>query len=598
MLNTFICLLAIFIAPIIWIELGRSLIDLCGLKISRHPISPNISRAVQLVLGLEIFLLSVFLLKLVAMPWVVAVLVPIIPALGRPQRLLRTFRSMQPKPNLNFLVWIALSLWIGLSLFHVGTDGIFTPWKNNYGDLPFHLGIISSFVFGDNFPPQYQIYAGATLSYPFLVNLWTSAFWWIDPDFRTIPLIFLSQWMVVWTVTYFLLNGNRFWLAPWAALFGGGSFWYLGQNSGELIGKGVAWTSFLSTIWVTQRGAMLGMICLLAAASLVRDRLNPSRGKRTGLETDEVALIAGLILGFSPLIHTHFFLVGLIFVGGSVLLAGLKRYYASREPHDFVTPLILLMLGLIPALLTSPWLIGKKGIISLIQGWSTGPIHTLGDSLDLWIFHAPTFIFALLIAAVFVVRRTEGLILVAIFILGNIFQLAIWEWDQIKIFLAIYLLILLIFSDYRGWRQVAAQVCCILLILPGVWEAWKIFVAGSNDRIYSAADLNLAEKIRDRLPVDSVLANAPDHNHPVTLTGRRMYMGYDGTLFSHGIDYAARREKMSDPDLLVTCSGDPSCPRFIVWTERERNYWKSPSPPRGWQKLDGLPVYKIPQPDF
>ena len=33
-------------------------------------------------------------------------------------------------------------------------DGIYTGVLNNYGDLPFHLSVITRFAFGQNFPPE------------------------------------------------------------------------------------------------------------------------------------------------------------------------------------------------------------------------------------------------------------------------------------------------------------------------------------------------------------------------------------------------------------------------------------------------------------
>ena len=48
--------------------------------------------------------------------------------------------------------------------------GVFTGVDHNLGDLPFHLSIATSFLYGRNFPPEHPELAGARLTYPFLVD--------------------------------------------------------------------------------------------------------------------------------------------------------------------------------------------------------------------------------------------------------------------------------------------------------------------------------------------------------------------------------------------------------------------------------------------
>ena len=49
--------------------------------------------------------------------------------------------------------------------------GVFTGVDHNLGDLPFHLAIVTSFLYGHNFPPEHPELAGTRLTYPFLVDL-------------------------------------------------------------------------------------------------------------------------------------------------------------------------------------------------------------------------------------------------------------------------------------------------------------------------------------------------------------------------------------------------------------------------------------------
>src|SRR5262245_34208439 len=45
------------------------------------------------------------------------------------------------------------------------SSGISTGLLNNFGDLPFHLSVITGFAYGNNFPPEDPTYAGVRFTY-------------------------------------------------------------------------------------------------------------------------------------------------------------------------------------------------------------------------------------------------------------------------------------------------------------------------------------------------------------------------------------------------------------------------------------------------
>ena len=55
-------------------------------------------------------------------------------------------------------------------------EGMYTGYTNNFGDLPFHAGVIARFAFGDNFPPEHPSYAGAAFTYPYIADLVAASF--------------------------------------------------------------------------------------------------------------------------------------------------------------------------------------------------------------------------------------------------------------------------------------------------------------------------------------------------------------------------------------------------------------------------------------
>ena len=55
-------------------------------------------------------------------------------------------------------------------------DGMYAGLVNNWGDLPLHLAYITSFVWGNNIPPQDPSFAGEKLVYPFLSDFLSAIF--------------------------------------------------------------------------------------------------------------------------------------------------------------------------------------------------------------------------------------------------------------------------------------------------------------------------------------------------------------------------------------------------------------------------------------
>ncbi len=390
--------------------------------------------------------------------------------------------------------------------------------------------------------------------------------------------------MAIWVIVYYSLNGDRSRFLPWAALFGGGAYTVASESirlldtgvvryAHELIDKGYPWTPFLSTIWVTQRPATLGAAALLAAVCLVHSFVYGP--EREGAERK--SLYAGLLLATAPLVHTHLFLVGALYL---LSLLGIQTVRASLPRKS----LFCLILGLFPSILYLPWLIGKSGIIRVAGGWmqneQTGFVTAFGGGMSLWWQNALPWLVLAAVGTALTKRYAAGAVLVMSFIFGNIFQIAIWNWDEIKIFLGIYLISIALWDAPSARFMRHAQWLLLFLMLPSLTELYVSLGKYERYTIYTADEVNLAARIRQATEPTAVIAAAPDHNSPVTLTGRKMFYGYEGTLSSHGIDFGNRQQMFQELDRLLGCRPDDinPCPDFLLWTERERRYWKRAEP--------------------
>ncbi|HKP45859.1 MAG TPA: hypothetical protein VJT50_04605, partial [Pyrinomonadaceae bacterium] len=84
-----------------------------------------------------------------------------------------------------FYVLVAVILWRIFQRAVIDLpDGIFTGVLNNFGDLPFHLSVITGFAYGKNFPPEDPTFAGVRFTYPFLTDFISAIFVRCGADLR------------------------------------------------------------------------------------------------------------------------------------------------------------------------------------------------------------------------------------------------------------------------------------------------------------------------------------------------------------------------------------------------------------------------------
>lgn len=533
--------------------------------------------AVTFVTGLLLQLSLIFGLSLLRLPLVVTVPLSLLPGLLILPRFWSWLTSLKPWFNLNFVLWFFVTAALGVSLFGAGGE-ITTPWVNNYGDLAFHIGMITSFVTQSPLLFHYHIYPGEILSYPFFVNLWSATLWWDVTDFRLLSVIFFVQWTSIWISIYFLVKGNRLVLFPWLILFGGGSYFVLDAYSWTELNKGYPWTVFLTTVWVTQRGAMIG-----AAASLtVLTILHQAETAIYKAQRRRLLIAAAIVLAMMPLIHTHFFMVTALVCGSYLMLKVIvARRSAAPGVVSFKDLLIFCGVSCL-AILFFPVLLQKTGMMALQAGWIVGKrpdtlTGSVAASVSMWLKNAPLWF---LCVAIFWWYRPKTLFMVplcAVFLFGNVVLLASWSWDQLKIFLALYVLWIGWYSRNDDKEMIYLHLACLPLMVPGLIEGGMLFLDGPNHTVYSKADFVTAAAIREHTPADAIIAAKSLHNSPVTLTGRYLYTGYEGTLSSHQISYHSRKKALLKLSSLTSCHKNDElkpCPDFILWTTAERELWR------------------------
>lgn len=165
-------------------------------------------------------------------------------------------------------------------------EGVYTGVLNNYGDLPFHLSVITRFAFGQNFPPEDPTFAGARFTYPFLTDFISAMFVRLGANLR--DSMFIENWIVgvalvgvlhrfglqllrnriaaILTPVLVILNGGLGWKMLWDDInqSQGGIFHVLThiQHSYTIlpnVALGWRWGNAVTSLLVPQRGFLLGI---------------------------------------------------------------------------------------------------------------------------------------------------------------------------------------------------------------------------------------------------------------------------------------------------------------------------------------------------
>ncbi len=275
-----------------------------------------------------------------------------------------------------FFLLLAGTMVLWIYLLHTHTipldeTGAMLAGQCTYGDMNIHLGFITSIANQGTFPPDYSLFPGARLSYPFLSDSISSSIYLMGASLRyayILPMLvafpqviggvyllamtlFGSRVKALFTYVLYFFNGGLgfFYFIDWArerefnleSVFTG---WYTTPTN--LIDHNIRWVNMIVDMLLPQRATLFGYAVLFSAIWLLHQAV--FGGKK------EYYLPAGIIIGALPMIHTHSFL-GVALLSASWLLVYLFRAVMPEEKRNlptgwiafgFVAFMSLLQLGL------------------------------------------------------------------------------------------------------------------------------------------------------------------------------------------------------------------------------------------------------------
>lgn len=174
---------------------------------------------------------------------------------------------------------------------------------------------------------------------------------------------------------------------------------------------------------------------------------------------------------------------------------------------------------------------------------------------------------------------------VVIFGVGYFVQTAPWEWDNLKLMVWGYFIILpFLWSDLIGrWVFPERAVTCLLLFGSGFVTLLGGLTAGHPGfGLIERARLDHIGTALRPLPMDARFATYPTFNHPVLLQGRKAVAGYPGHLWTEGFDYGKINDQLSALMNGATNWRDVAKTlgvRYIFWGQDEKANYQSSSRP-------------------
>ena len=481
---------------------------------------------------------------------------------------------------LPFMLFAAICL--GNHSFY-NVDGSLYTGQCTYGDMNFHLGIITSMKEQGTFPPEYSICPGNQLDYYFLCDSVSSSLYLFGMGLRAayvLPmlfgflLVFLGFWLLAEAVlgkfskatiafVLFFLNG------------GFGTFYFLDnlrkdpKNFTQIFTEyyhtptnyvnsqggtsNICWTNTVVDMMLPQRATLFGWMLLFLVLYLLYNSVFES--EKAPWNRHFVA--AGVLAGLAPMVQTYtYFTIGLAAAAWLV-------YSVIRDKFSKKVLLSWVMFG-VPALaLSIPqlkiWIFGAVGGKSFIS-IAFNAYNESDNWLWFWVKNVG-LVFILLLPAFLSVPKKLKLMYSAgllIFVVTEFVKFQTFAYDNNKLYLMWYAFSTLIVADFlvecyrklegvRG-RAVIAVILLVIATNAAVLTMGREMYSGFRPQSYSLYDakaVRAAEFIEENTPSDALFICHNNHNNVIAcLTGRNIFVGSGTFLYSHDVGYQERQNAL------------------------------------------------------
>jgi hypothetical protein len=458
-------------------------------------------------------------------------------------------------------------------LIQPGPQGIYSAGSAWY-DIGFHLALISSFLYGENFPPIYTPFPPATLLYPFLPDFQIAALGALGMSLRSallltsIPLAlaitgllyFFARRLVTLqenelpqsmlaspfvsaalATIIFLLNGGLgfiYFFSDWRSSGKSfGSFWTnLDINYANIGSRNIQWVNFIADGMLPQRSTLFGFavaLIVFTVFAVVWEAHDRSKAENSG--QIKLLIFAGVLTGLLPLFHAHSYLgVGVI----SIFLFLLRP---RRQWISFWIPAVLLAL---PYFLTIAGHVSTNSFVRFSPGW-----RGHGENSWLWFWFRNVGLPALLIFPAWFAASSNWrrfyLAFAGLLVLSLLVMVSPNDFDNIKLMYLWYAPTSVLISSWLvrlavvKRQRLLASVLALLCIASGLLALHYEDV--DHHLLFSQEEINAAVVARERTPPHALFLTAPTFHQPIlSLAGRAVLRADTSWLWSHGYEFAQR----------------------------------------------------------
>lgn len=433
--------------------------------------------------------------------------------------------------------------------------------QSTYGDMCMHLSIISSISRQCFFPPEYSIFSGQLMSYPFLCDSVSSTFYTLGASLRLaymLPMIpaFFSVASGVYLLFEDWFRNNKKAVLAFVLFFLGGGFGFayfingIAQNPynftriftafyetpTNLVGENIRWVNVIADMLIPQRATLFGWSVLFPCLLLLR---------RAALDGEDWLFPPlGVMAGLLPLIHTHSFLaLGLVSIPWFI-----------RSIRKTIAPKKFLLYGIIAVIIAAPQLL-------LFTFKSAGDFLTLNFNWSnetdtfLWFYIKNLGLIFLLLPVAFISAKENDRLtwygVLLLWVLAEFIQFQPNPYDNNKLLFIWYAFssglvasfLVDVYPKLEGikGRRLLAVITVVAMTLSGVLTIGRELV--SEYEVFSEGEVEAARFIEENTPADALFLTTTNHNNAVaSLTGRSIVCGSASYLYYHGYDTYQREQ--------------------------------------------------------
>ena len=470
-------------------------------------------------------------------------------------------------------------------------DGGYTTGQATYGDMNFHLNIITSVSKQETFPPDYSIFPGEKLDYYFFCDSVSSSLLTFGTGLRLaylLPMLvgFSAVFMGFWILADTILKDRKKTLLAFIFLFlngGLGTVYFLNKEKFNDIffgyyctptnyrfkGDGeptLIWVNSIADMLLPQRATLFGWMVIIAIFWLLYNAV---------FERDRDAFLpAGVLAGLAPMIQTYaYFATGLValcwLIYSFVQIREIKGKKVSQLKAVALKERIIdwLKFGIPAVVFAVPqffiW------IFKAVEGESFLNIqfNAFNESGDFW----PWFwiknvglVAILLIPAFIMASRKMKAVYSGALLIFTVTEIVVFQtftYDNNKLYFMWYLFSCILVAGWivdmlgkiktKSIKPIIVALVVFIATNAGILSLSREIISGfpiedqfyCNIGIYSADQVKACEFIDENLEKDATFLSAYNHTNAIAaLTGRNIYCGSGTFLNSHGVDYAGRQQ--------------------------------------------------------